>query len=96
MRTIKQKAHNFFIGGSNFKAEFRRQMRLLVIITFAFTIEFSWRQTIFDASKSLVLLITHVQSSTSASILTSIFITIVAIILIYLTSKLLKDRPDDY
>jgi len=96
MRKITSSAHRFFIGGSNFKAEFRRQMRFLIIVTLAFTIAFTWRQTVFDASQALVLLVTHVQSSTYASILTSIFITLVSIIIIYGTSKLLKDRPDYY
>lgn len=69
-------------------------MRLLIIVTLAFTIAFTWRQTIFDASKALVLFFVKVNSSTTTSILTSLFITSIAIILIYFTSKLLKDRPD--
>jgi len=91
---MKKTIHRFFIGGQNFKSEFKRQARLLIIITLGFTIAFTWRQTIFDLSQALVNIIIHVKSSTSASILTSAFITFISLILIYLTSKLLKERPD--
>jgi len=88
---MKKRLYNFFVGGRKFKKEFKRQTRLLVIITLGFTIAFAWRQTIFDLSQSFVRVIIKVESSTSLTILTSLFITILSLILIYFTSHLLKD-----
>ena len=76
--------------GSQFRKEFRRQIRMLVVITLGFTIAFTWRQTIFDLSQSLVQFITKVQGSEELSILTSLFITIFSVLLIFLTSHFLK------
>jgi hypothetical protein len=82
--------------GKNFKKEFRRQIRMLIIVTLGFTIAFTWRQTIFDASQSIVKFFLNVQGSTTLSVLTSLFITIVSIILIYLTAHFLKDNSEHY
>lgn len=86
---------SFFIGGSKFKNEFRKQMRLLIIVTIGFTIAFSWRQTIFDAVQTAVSSVFGTQGFAS-SILTSVAITLFGLFLIYLTSHLLKQRPDNY
>jgi len=87
---IKYHVHNFFIGGQNFKREFRKQIRLWIILTLAFTIAFSWRQTVFDATQSIVKALTGIQNSAEASILTSIAITIISIFLIYLTARFIQ------
>lgn len=88
------KINDFFIGGRNFKEEFRRQMRLLVVVTFGFTIAFSWRQTIFDAVQTAVKKLTNT-NGLSLSLLTSLTITLTSIIIIYLVSQLLKERKND-
>ena len=56
-----------------------------------FTIAFTWRQTIFDISQTFVHLITNIENSTALTILTSSFITLFSLGLIYLTSYFLKD-----
>ena len=76
---------------SKFKREFRRQMRSFIVVFLGFTIAFTWRQTIFDISTSLMEAITHIKNSSTLSILSSIFITLVSILLIYRTSNLLKE-----
>lgn len=93
---MRRWAYNFFIGGRRFKKEFKRQLRLLIIITLGFTIAFTWRQTIFDISRDFVQLITNIQSSSYLSILTSVLITILSLLLIYLTSHLLKESAEPY
>jgi len=85
-----------YIGVDNIKKEFRRQLRLLIIITLGFTIAFTWRQTIFDLSFVFVAFLTNIQNNTTLSILSSILITIVSVGLIYVTSYWLKDRPNNY
>ena len=65
------------------------------MFTLGFTIAFTWRQTFFDLGESLISRITTIQGEALLSLTTSIFITIVGLILIYLTSHVLKDRPDN-
>ena len=76
--------------GKRFKREFRKELRLLIVITLGFTIAFTWRQTIFDLSQNFVQFITNVQSSALSTILTSTFITLLSVLLIRLTSHFLK------
>ena len=47
---MKKRLYRFFIGSKNFENEFKKQVRMLVVVTFGFTIAFTWRQTIFDLS----------------------------------------------
>ena len=93
---MKKKLYRFFIGSKRFEKEFKKQLRLLIIITLGFTIAFTWRQTIFDLSQALVNLFIEIESNSALSIFASIFITIVSIILIYLTSHFLKDSKKEY
>jgi ABC-type Fe3+ transport system permease subunit len=69
---------------------------MLIIVTLGFTIAFTWRQTIFDTSQSIVNFFLHIQNSAALSILTSIFITLLAVLLVYLTAHLLKDDPESH
>lgn len=85
-----------YIWGDHLKKEFRRQLRLLIIITLGFTIAFTWRQTVFDLSLALVSFLTNIQNDATLSILSSVLITIISIGLIYLISHWLKDKPNRY
>ena len=78
------------------KNEFKRQLKFLIGVTFGFTIAFSWRQTIFDISESLVKFITHIESTATLSIFASIVITLVSLGAIYLSSKWLRDTPSEF
>lgn len=93
---MRRKIINSLKAGVRFKNEFRKQIRMLIIVTFGFTIAFTWRQTIFDASQALVQFFTNVQGSTALSVLTSLFITIISVFLIYLAAHYLKDNYEDY
>jgi len=88
---MKRGISNLFVEGEAFKKEFRRQARMLIIITLGFTIAFTWRQTVFDASLGLVQFLTHVKNSIELSILTSSLITLISLILIFITAHWLKD-----
>ena len=93
---MKRKFFEYFIKGRKFKSEFQRQLRMLIIVTLGFTIAFTWRQTIFDLSQSLIKFFTNVRDSTSLSILASALITIISVIIIYTTSYYLRDNADNY
>lgn len=88
---MKKKLYHFFIGGRRFHDEFRKQVRLLIVMTLGFTIAFTWRQTVFDVSQTFVKFITNIQDSSSLSIITSTFITLSSIIIIYIASRWLKE-----
>ncbi len=93
---MKKKLIRSWKAGIQFKKEFRRQIRMLIVVALGFTIAFSWRQTIFDASQAFVQFATHIRGSTTLSILTSLFITILGVLLVYLTTHFLKDGPENY
>lgn len=93
---MRQKIEYSLRRGQKFKKEFRRQIRMLIIITLGFTIAFTWRQTLFDASQLMVQFLTHVSNSTTLSVLTSLFITLLSVFLIYLTAHFLKEGYDNY
>ncbi len=91
----KERLKHFFIGGAHFKAEFRRQVRLFIIVTLGFTIAFTWRQTVFDTTQWIVRAITHIENSAAASILTSTAITLISLLFIWVTSHFLQERPTE-
>lgn len=88
-----KKVRHFFIGGENFREEFRKQARFLIILTLAFTIAFSWRQTVFDSVQTTVQKLFNMQGLPS-SFATSIAITVVSVVLIYITSHLLTKKEE--
>jgi len=90
----RDKFHLFLVGGKNYKSEVKKQIRLLIVITLGFTIAFTWRQTIFDASQAIVQYLAGINDSVTSSILTSTFITIVSLILILIAAHFLKPSPD--
>jgi len=93
---MKKRLFNYFVKGRRFKKEFKRQLRMLIVITLGFTIAFTWRQTIFDISLSIIKFFTKVQNSSTLSILTSILITVVSLVLIYIASYYLRDNNENY
>lgn len=92
-RKINQKFSNYTFVGEKYKDEFRKQMRSVIVLTLGFSIAFAWREAIFDWSKSVTAWITH---STNGGTATgaAIFITLVCVLLIILTSRWLKDKKD--
>lgn len=93
---MKKRFFGFFIRRKRFKREFKRQLRILILFTLGFTIAFTWRQTTFDLSQSLIQFFIEVKNTTTLSILTSVFITLICIILICIASYYLKDNIDNY
>jgi hypothetical protein len=92
---MRRKIKKFFSVGTKFKKEFKRQLRMLLTFTFGFTIAFTWRETIFKISQSIVNFFLHFESTNISNIFTSIFITLICILLIYLSSNYLKDSYEN-
>ncbi len=93
---MKERISDKYFLGIRYKKEFIKQMRTILMLTFGFTIAFTWRQTVFDLSQSIVQFFTHVSNNGTLSILTSAFITVICLGLILITSYFLKERPKDY
>ena len=91
---MRRRINQYFLK-NNYLKEFRHELRLLIVVTLGFTIGFTWRETIFDLSWALMQWITHAQNNSALSILSSIFITLICVGLIYLTSYFLKARPNE-
>lgn len=93
---MKRGLSNLFVEGDSFKKEFRRQVRMIIVFTLGFTIAFTWRQTIFDLSLTFVSFITKIQNSAELSILSSLLITILSLIIIYITAHWLKEGSNSF
>ncbi len=81
----------FLFGGDSFKKDFIHQIKNLVIFTLAFTVAFSWRETVFNSTKSLVQWFLDIQSTELLSILTSTTVTIFSLIIIWIMVKSLEE-----
>lgn len=76
----------------SFKKEFRRQIKMAIVAAVGFTIAFSWRQAIFDTFQSFVVRFLDVQPGHYLSEnYTAFAITIAGVLVIFITSKLLRD-----
>jgi len=84
MRLLKTK--------KSFKKEFKRQIRFALVAAVGFTIAFAWRNAIYNSAKEIVDKFSQTTHVIMTEIYTAIFITVLAVILIFLTSKLLKDK----
>lgn len=93
---MKGKIKRILTPGKRFKKEFRHEIRLFVNITFGFTIAFTWRQTFFDLSESFLQYLFHLKNNSSLTIFASIFITILSLIIISISSRYLKDDHECY
>jgi len=77
----------------SFRNEFRRQIRLAMTAAIGFTIAFAWREAVFQSfqnvvSRALDLAPEHF----TTQIYTATTITVAGVLLILLTSRILKDK----
>jgi len=93
---MKQTINSVLNKGKRFKREFRRQIRMLITFSMGFTIAFTWRQTTYDLSQTFVRFITDIRDSTALTIVTSIFVTLLAILIILLSTHFLRDDPRNH
>jgi len=82
--------------GKRFKKEFRRQIRMLITFSMGFTIAFTWRQTTYDISQTFVRFITDIRDSTALALITSVFVTLLAVLIILLSTHFLRDDPRNH
>ena len=89
---MKNKIRRAIRSSKKFKKEHKKEIRSLVTFTLGFTIAFAWRQAFFDNSQSLLQFFIKIQNSALLNVLTAVFITLVSLGLLRLSSFLLKDE----
>jgi len=83
MRILKTK--------KNFRKEFKRQLRYAIAAAVGFLVIFAWRDAIVESTRNLIEKIAEETSIAGTNIATALVITIVGVLVIILSSKLLKD-----
>ena len=76
----------------SFRLEFKRQLRYAITAGIGFTVAFAWRESVFGFFDSLTSRILEVDPAHYLSkAYTSIVITLVGVLLIFISSKILRD-----
>lgn len=76
----------------SFRKEFKRQIKFAIIAAIGFTIAFAWREAVFSTFQSFVARFLDVTPDHYLSEnYTALAITIAGVLVIFITSKLLKD-----
>ena len=73
-----------------FKQEFKRQIRLAVTAAIGFIIAFTWREAIITWFNSFVSMVSNIPADQIPPSLSAITMTILGVIAIVVSSKLLK------
>lgn len=76
----------------SFKKEFKKQLRFAIMAAIGFTIAFAWRDAVYNSASSVVDKFTNAADFVLSEIYTAIFITIIGVVLLLFTSKILKDK----
>ncbi len=76
----------------SFKKEFKRQLRLAIIAAIGFTVAFAWRNAIYNSAQNLIGQIINSTEFVLTESITALAITLFAVIILFLTSKILKDK----
>lgn len=87
------KYHHLIKTKRSFRKEFKKQIRFAITAAIGFTIAFAWREAVFNlflnfTSRILDLSFEHY----TTKIYTAILITVLGVLLIFLTSKVLKEN----
>ncbi len=83
---------NIFKAKRSFKQEFKRQIKFAIIAAVGFLIAFAWREAIFDTFQNFVARFLDVAPDHFLTkVYTSITMTLTGVIIIFISSKLLKD-----
>ena len=80
------------MASATYKKELKKQLRFAFTAAVGFTIAFAWRDVIFNAAQNFINRYIQTTLQTLSNLYTAIFLTIIGTLIIFLTSKLLKDR----
>lgn len=78
----------------SFKQEIKKQIRFAITAAIGFIIAYAWRESVFELFLSMISLMFNISpDKPTTKIYTAIVITIIGVLLIFLTSRLLRDKP---
>jgi multisubunit Na+/H+ antiporter MnhB subunit len=78
-------------GRKSFKREFKRQVKYAIAAAVGFIIAFAWRDAIYNSTRTIIEKFTESSKDILINFYTSIFITIIGVLIIIISSKLLRD-----
>lgn len=76
---------------SSFRKEFRRQLRYAIAAACGFLIIFAWRDAIYNITRNVVEKFTETARIATTDFFTAMLLTIICVLIIIASSKLLKD-----
>lgn len=76
----------------SFKKEFKQQLRYAIAAAVGFLIAYAWRESILNITYNIVSVFTEQTQTFLSNTLTAIILTLIGVLLIVLTSKLLKGK----
>jgi len=84
MRLIKTKR--------SFRKEFKRQLRYAIAAAVGFMVVFVWKEAIWNSTTRFVEQFQETTKFVTSEVLSAIVISVVGVLLIVISSKLLKDK----
>lgn len=90
MKRKRVSKRNSFRVKRSFKKEFKKQVRWAIIAAVGFIIAFAWRNAIYNGSRSIVERFSTTIDLVLTEFYTAIFITIIGVIILLVSSKVLK------
>jgi len=84
MRILKTK--------KSFRKEFKRQLKYAIAAAVGFLIAFAWRDAIYNAVHEIIQRFEDSTKVMASEISTAVFITVVGVLIIIISSRLLRDK----
>ena len=89
---MRRKITRSIRAGKKFRREFKKQIRFVIMAAVGFIIAFAWRDAIYNSSSYIVDKFIDAADVVLSEIYTAIFITVIRVLFLLFTSKLLRDR----
>lgn len=82
---------HLFKTKKSFRKELKRQIRYAIAAAVGFIIIYAWRESIINITQSFVEKFIETTKTTSSNIFSALLITIIGVLIIIISSKILKD-----
>jgi hypothetical protein len=79
-------------GRKSFKRELKRQLKWAIAVGVGFLIAYAWREAIFNSAEQVMEKIVDSSKGVISNVSTSVFITIIGVVIILISSRLLRDK----
>jgi xanthine/uracil/vitamin C permease (AzgA family) len=79
-------------GRKSFKKELKRQLKYAIAAGVGLLIAYAWKEAIFNSAEEIIEKIVNNSKETISSISTSVLITIIGVLIILLSARLLREK----